>query len=125
VIGSSRGRMSQKELFPRLAGGPIRRFRIPWRDKHRVIQKVNALAAAQSASFILRVLVGLIAFVCCVFLGLVGASAFSNAFGEPNRSTLRPAGKSAAGESFSGHFGLVHQVRGCLWCFGVSRQFYL
>lgn len=51
----------------------------------------------------LHVLIGLIAFVCGVFLASVGFSAFSNVFGQPERSSLRVAEKSAAGESFSGH----------------------
>jgi hypothetical protein len=53
------------------------------------------------AAFFSLFLVGLIAFVSCVFLALVGFSAFSNVFGQTNSSTLRPTGKPAAGESFS------------------------
>jgi hypothetical protein len=36
-----------------------------------------------------------------------------------------PAPTAEVERVISPNFGLVHQVRGRLWCFGVSRQFYL
>jgi hypothetical protein len=59
-------------------------------------------STSQPALSSLRVLVGLIAFVCGVFLASVGFSAFSNVFGQPESSSLRVAEKSADGESFWG-----------------------
>jgi hypothetical protein len=66
------------------------------------ISFVKKKSTSPSAFFSLRALVGLIVFVCVVFLALV-LSASSTVFGQTNGSTLRPAGKSAAGEFSSGH----------------------
>jgi hypothetical protein len=58
-------------------------------------------SSLQSAFFSIRVLVGLIAFACGTSLALVGFSAFSNAFGQPERSRAGVAGQPAAGTSLS------------------------
>ncbi len=56
-----------------------------------------------SAFFSLRVLVGLTAFVCAVFLALIGFGAFSNVFGQSKRLAFGRAAHSATGASLSGH----------------------
>jgi hypothetical protein len=58
-------------------------------------------SALQPGFFSLRVLVGLIAPACGLFLALVGFSAFSNVFGQPERSGGAVAGEPAAGMSLS------------------------
>jgi hypothetical protein len=52
---------------------------------------------SRSVFFSRHTLVGL------AFFALIGLSAFSNVFGQPKGSTLHPAGKAAAVESFSEH----------------------
>ena len=63
-------------------------------------QLTSTRTISMSAFFGVRDLAGLIALVCGVFLASVGFSAFSNAFGQPERSGA-VAGQPAAGMSLS------------------------
>jgi hypothetical protein len=58
---------------------------------------------SQSAFFDLRALLGLTAFVCAVFLALIGLGAFSNLFSQSEGLAFDPAANSVTGASFSLH----------------------
>ena len=60
-------------------------------------------STSQSAFFSLRILVGLMVFICAVFLALIGFGAFSNVFGQSTELTFVPVAHSATGASLSRH----------------------